>query len=204
MRIDFCRGVLKLGASLTAIIILTVPAIAQEPDVQAFEVVPPQHRGSLVQSLLEFVECEKTQKYARLYEMLDEEEASRTNKENYVAARVKAETKRGALRKFAPQLVMDLTLNDSAPVTYEVTGKAWVRVGSDIVEKRMSTTATLHGDIWKFSELSDSFLDVQKTRQLGDADFLILSLLAAVKSNHASQNSFQIDGWFEANVLIDL
>lgn len=83
---------------------------------------------------------------------------------NFVAARVKAETKRGALREFAPQLVMDLTLNDSAPVTYEVTGKAWVKVGSDIVEKEMTTIAKLHDGVWKFSELSDSILHLEKTR----------------------------------------
>jgi len=39
-----------------------------------------------------------------------------------------------------------------------------VKVGSDIVEKEMTTTAKLHGDIWKFSELSDSILHLEKTR----------------------------------------
>jgi len=164
MRTDFNCGVFKWGASLTAIMILTLPAIAQRRDVRAFEVVPPQHRGSLVQRTLEFIECEKTKQYGKLYEMLDDQEASRANKEDYVAARVKAETKRGVLREFAPNLVMDVTFNDSAPVTYEITGKAWVKVGSDIVEKRMSMTAKLQGGICKFSELSDSFLDLEKSR----------------------------------------
>ncbi len=164
MRIDFNCGVFKWGASLTAIMILTLPAIAQRRDDQAFEVVPSQHRGSLVQSTLEFIECEKTKQYGKLYEMLDDQEASRANKEDYVVARVKAETKRGALREFAPQLVMDLTLNDRAPVTYKVTGKAWVKVGSDIGEKEMTTIAKLHDGVWKFSELSDSILHLEKTR----------------------------------------
>src|SRR5262249_35854043 len=154
MKIDFYRGVFKWGASLAAIMMLTLPAFAQGRDDQAFEIVPPQHRGTLVQSTLEFIECEKTKQYGRLYEMLDDKEASRANKEDYVASRAKAETKRGTLREFAPNLVMDLTLNDSAPVTYEITGKAWVKLGSDVVEKRMTMTATLHGGAWKFSELS--------------------------------------------------
>jgi hypothetical protein len=160
MRIDFNCGVFKWGASLTAIMILTLAAIAQRPDDHPFEVVPPQHRGSLVQSTLEFIECEKTKQYGKLYEMLDDQEASRSNKEDYVAARVKAETKSGVLLEFAPNLVMNVTLNDADLLTYEITGKAWVKVGSDIVEKRMSMTAKLQGGIWKFSELSDSFLDV--------------------------------------------
>ena len=160
MRIDYNCGVFKWGASLAAIMILTLPAIAQRPDDHPFEVVPPQHRGSLVQSTLEFIECEKTKQYGKLYEMLDDQEAARANKEDYVAARVKAETKSGVLREFAPNLVMDVTFNDSAPVTYEITGKAWIKLGSDIVEKRMSMTATFQDGIWKFSELSYSFLDV--------------------------------------------
>lgn len=164
MRNDFYRGVLKLGASPTAIMILTVPSIAQGRKDQDFEVVPPPHRGSLVQSILEFIECEKTKQYGRLFEMLDGQEASRANKKDYVAYRVKAEAKRGTLREFAPQLVMDLTLNDAAPLTYQITGKAWVRVGSNIVEKRMTTTAKLHGDIWQFSELSESSLHIEKVR----------------------------------------
>src|SRR5215510_8576621 len=127
MRTHSYRGVFKWGASLTAIMILMLPAIAQEPSDRPFEVVPPQHRVTLVQSTLEFVECEKTKQYGRLYEMLDDREASRANKEDYVAARVKAETKSGVLREFAPNLVMDLTLNDSDPTTYKITGKAWVK-----------------------------------------------------------------------------
>jgi len=160
MRTDFNCGVFKWGASLTAIMILTLPAIAQRRDVRAFEVVPPQHRGSLVQRTLEFIECEKTKQYGKLYEMLDDQEAARARKEDYVAARVKAETKSGVLREFAPNLVMDVTLNDADLLTYEITGKAWIKMGSHIVEKRMTTTAKLHGGIWKFSELSYSFLDV--------------------------------------------
>ncbi len=164
MRIDSYSGVFKWGASLAAIITLTLPAMTQGRDDHAFEVVPTQLRASLVQSTLEFVECEKTKQYGRLYEMLDEKEASRANKEDYVAARIRAETKRGILREFAPQSVMDLTLDDTAPLNYEITRKAWFMIGNDIVEKRMSLTAEFHGGVWKFSELSESFLHIEKAR----------------------------------------
>lgn len=164
MRIDFYRGVFKWGLSLAAIMTLTLTAISQGRDDRAFERVPPQHRGSLVKSTLEFIEYEKTKQYGKLYEMLDEQEASRANKEDYVAARVRAETKSGILREFAPQSVMDLTLNETAPLTYEITGKAWVTVGNDIVEKRKSLTAKFHGGVWKFSELSESILHIEKAR----------------------------------------
>jgi hypothetical protein len=158
------RSVFKWGASLMAIMILTLPVMGQRRDDRAFAVVPPQHRGSLVQSTREFIECETTKQYGRLYEMLDDQEASRANKEDYVAARVKAETKHGVLSEFAPNLVMDVTLNDGAPVTYEITGNARIKLGSHIVEKRMSVTAKLQGGVWRFSELSYSFLDWEKTR----------------------------------------
>lgn len=161
MRTDFCHGVFKWGLSLAAIITLTVTAMSQGRDDQAFEGVPAQHRASLVQSTLEFIEYEKTKQYGRLYEMLDEQQPSRA-KEDYVAARVKAETKHGILREFAPQSVLDLTLNDTAPLTYEITGKAWIAMGNDIVEKRMSLTAKFNGGVWKFSELSESFLHIER------------------------------------------
>lgn len=164
MRTDLFRGVFKWGASLTTIIILSLPAIAQARDDHAFDVVPLQHRGSLVQSILEFVECEKAAQYGRLYELLDDQEASGINKENYIAARVKDQTKRCSLPEFAPLWAIDLTLNDGDPITYQVAGKAWVKVGNDVVEKEMTTTAKLHSGFWKFLELSDSTLHVEKRR----------------------------------------
>jgi len=167
MRIDFDYGVFKWRASLMAIMILTLPAMAQRRNDHAFAVVPPQHRASLIQSTRDFIECEKTKQYGKLYQMLDDQEASRANQEDYVAARVKAETKHGVLREFAPNLVMDVTLNDSAPVTYEITGNARIKLGSHVIEKRMSMTAKLQGGIWKFSELSYSFLHEQYSQTSG-------------------------------------
>src|SRR5262245_1144362 len=164
MKNDFYRGVFKWGLSLAAIMTLTLTAIAQGLDEHAFEGVPAQLRGTLVQSTLEFIEYEKTKQYGKLYEMLDEQAASRAKNEDYIAGRVRAETKFGILREFAPQSVMNVTLNDTAPVTYEITGKGWVMKGNDIAEKRMSLTAIFQGGVWKFSELSESFLDVEKAR----------------------------------------
>jgi hypothetical protein len=162
MRIDLCHGVSKCALSLAAIITLALTASSQGRDDHAFAGVPAQYRGSLLQSMLEFVEFDKTKQYGKLYEML--EKPSGANKEDYVAARVRAETKFGILREFAPQSVIDVTLNDTGPVAYEITGKGWVMKANDIVEKRMSLTATFHGGVWKFSELSESFLHIEKAR----------------------------------------
>ena len=164
MKNDFYRGAFKRGLSLAAIITLALTALAQGRDGHAFAGVPAEHRGSLVQSTLEFIEYEKTKQYGKLYEMLDEQAASRAKKEDYIAARVKAETKGGILREFAPQSVMNVTLNDTAPLTYQIIGKGWVAKGDDIAEKRMSLTAIFQGGVWKFSELSESFLHIEKAR----------------------------------------
>lgn len=152
---------LKAVSCSVITVVLSFAASGQEGGERVFEVVPPQSRAKLVDRLREFVEYEKTEQYAKLYDLLYGTgtcSGKTTSREKYAASRQKVKAQRGALQEFVPTFVIDLTLNDGDPPAYGITGRATVQRGHQAIKKDITVYAKLQDSEWYFSEALDSYL----------------------------------------------
>ena len=144
------------GCVLLLVLVATIHA--QERTENVFEKVPLELRPRLIERLKEYIRCERTRQYEKLYEFLYDRDDK--GKEIYSKTRGEAEDRRGVVQEFMPTFILDTTLDDGDAPTLFLTGPAKLFLKGHIVKKEMSIEARFHDGEWYFSELLESYLHI--------------------------------------------
>jgi hypothetical protein len=149
--------------ALAMLTLLTTPAWSQGKVEKKLTAVPERLRPSLVERLNLYVECERTQQYEKLYDLLLESVANprKIDRDAYVIASHNTIAKgyRSILLKFSPQWTVAISLDERDPLHYDIWGVAKVKDGKRTYDKEAAIQAQWINEQWYFSGVADVIID---------------------------------------------